>query len=146
MIQLVAMNKRLESALKVKVADKPRHSTVVTGEIRLRYAESQMLAISRLPEWEGRQSLPGWLKRANNRARVNWNRAKKSGRLPQWADRSAILSVYMRAAMLNLHCDHHYPLKGKRISGLHVAENLVICTASYNAAKAADSPNVESNY
>lgn len=62
-------------------------------------------------------------------------------RTPQWADMDAILAVYNQAVRLTNttgvphHVDHVIPLRGKFVSGLHVAENLQILRWDDNLAK-----------
>lgn len=68
-------------------------------------------------------------------------RASNLQRTPAWADHDAIAEVYRRAKMLALttgvihHVDHVIPLRGKMVSGLHVANNLQILTGADNLAK-----------
>lgn len=145
----IMKNHRLATVLSVLTGmnrpEKRRVITPKTSEVVRGYADLQQRALSRLPGWEGRPTSAGWRHRANANARANWHRAKRDGRLPPWADRAEILAIYMRAAMLNLQCDHVYPLHGKRVSGLHVHENLRVITRSDNACKGADSPDAETN-
>jgi hypothetical protein len=73
-------------------------------------------------------------------ARNARQRADKSQRVPAWAERDAIRAIYDECAALNragkrMHVDHIIPLKGKRVSGLHVAANLRIIPARENIAK-----------
>lgn len=62
-------------------------------------------------------------------------------RTPKWGDAIAIRAIYKRAAELErvlgltLHVDHVIPLRGRRVSGLHVHNNLAIVTAQRNIAK-----------
>jgi hypothetical protein len=53
---------------------------------------------------------------------------------PLWADLDAIEKIY-KQRKLGEHVDHIIPLKGKNVSGLHVAENLRIIPASENLKK-----------
>lgn len=60
---------------------------------------------------------------------------------PPWADLEAIRLIYEQAARISVetgvahHVDHHYPLRGETVSGLHVETNLEIILATANAAK-----------
>jgi hypothetical protein len=62
-------------------------------------------------------------------------------RTPPWADLDAIRAFYRRAAELTVntgtahHVDHIVPLRGKLVSGLHVAENLRVVPAKENLSK-----------
>lgn len=68
-------------------------------------------------------------------------RAAQLQRTPAWADTAAILEVYQRARELTMvtgvmhHVDHHIPLQGRLVSGLHVAENLRVVTWIENITK-----------
>jgi len=71
----------------------------------------------------------------------NKRRATKLNRTPAWADLKAIGLLYAECAdktrqtgILH-HVDHIIPLQGKFVSGLHIAENLQILTASENCKK-----------
>ena len=61
-------------------------------------------------------------------------KAAKSQRTPRWADLDAIAAVYEYCPR-GYHVDHIIPLRGKNVSGLHVAKNLQYLTASANLAK-----------
>lgn len=54
---------------------------------------------------------------------------------PCWADRRAIARIYAQARALGLTVDHVLPLRGSRVSGLHVPENLCLVTQSENSVK-----------
>ena len=66
-------------------------------------------------------------------------RAAKMQRTPVWADRYALREVYSEAEKMkpffDVHVDHKIPLRGKLVSGLHVAENLQILFAHDNMVK-----------
>jgi hypothetical protein len=68
-------------------------------------------------------------------------RAAKIKATPEWADHAAIKAVYaLRADVEGLtgiphHVDHIVPLRGKRVSGLHVHNNLQVIPATENLKK-----------
>lgn len=82
---------------------------------------------------------------AANRGRQNaYSRAyalTKIARRPKWADLKSIREFYEEARRLTLetgyrwHVDHIVPLRGKTVSGLHVAANLRVVPAVENLQK-----------
>lgn len=68
-------------------------------------------------------------------------KAAKLQRTPVWADQKAIIEVYRKCYRLtgktgiDHHVDHILPLQGEKVSGLHVAENLQVITATANMRK-----------
>jgi hypothetical protein len=74
-------------------------------------------------------------------ARTRRRYASKLLRTPKWADLNKIKTVYIEAARLteetgiNMHVDHIIPLQGRKVSGLHVFENLRIIPAKENISK-----------
>lgn len=86
--------------------------------------------------WESQpESKARMLAHARNRA------AAKKNRIPPWADLDAINAVYAAAKQMERetgqphHVDHIYPLQGRYVSGLHVAQNLRVITAQENLRK-----------
>lgn len=82
--------------------------------------------------------------RRANKGRVMANSAKydasKSQRTPGWADLEAIRHVYevaaaWRLAGVDAHVDHVIPLRGRRVSGLHVPGNLTVMPGEENRRK-----------
>lgn len=75
-----------------------------------------------------------------NAAKAAAYEARKKRAMPQWADRSAIDSVYRVCAELNaaggdFQVDHIVPLCSERVCGLHVAWNLQVVERSINQSK-----------
>lgn len=74
---------------------------------------------------------------AERRAR----QAAQMQRTPKWVDLNEIRKFYRRARELTKqtgsewHVDHEIPLRGKIVSGLHVAENLRVIPAIPNLSK-----------
>lgn len=68
-------------------------------------------------------------------------RCRKLRATPKWADMDSIQNIYERCAMITEwtgiihHVDHHYPLRGRSVCGLHVETNLSIIPAISNLAK-----------
>ena len=82
----------------------------------------------------------------NNRATVNsynsFVRAQRIQRTPAWADKDRIQAYYDVCSFFNevngyikYHVDHVIPLQGKKVSGLHVHNNLQIIPAKDNLEK-----------
>ena len=75
----------------------------------------------------------------NNRAKVNRRAAlrRKYHRqaTPPWADRDALRDVYLEAQYFQLEVDHIIPLRGRRVSGLHIPENLQLLPKCVNRQK-----------
>lgn len=60
--------------------------------------------------------------------------ADKGTRTPSWANLPAIVDFYKKCPV-GFHVDHIYPLRGKRVSGLHVVGNLQYLPAIENMRK-----------
>lgn len=78
--------------------------------------------------------------RAHRSFYQNCRRASQFKATPAWADMDAINGMYelcgvFRSIGMNLHVDHVFPLRGKHVSGLHVAENLQLLYATDNLRK-----------
>lgn len=84
-----------------------------------------------------------YTKRHPDKARAKWARdhAESLKRQPAWADKYKIGMAYELATFLTeetgelWHVDHEIPLRGERVSGLHVHENLRPMRASENIRK-----------
>ena len=78
---------------------------------------------------------------AKNVAKVTKRRADKSCRTPVWADIQTIEQFYSDAREFkealghSFEIDHVIPLRGRRVSGLHVHTNLQILPKQANAKK-----------
>ena len=86
--------------------------------------------------------------RRRNKEIVNYHSAKrhtdKNNRMPKWLTKEDILemhNMYKLAAFLkkttglSWHVDHIIPLRGKKVSGLHVPNNLQVLPAEENVKK-----------
>ena len=69
------------------------------------------------------------------RAYQNSRRRRERDAQPVWADVEAIRAVYEEAQRTGMHVDHVLPLKGRNVSGLHVAANLQLLPPSVNRRK-----------
>ena len=67
-------------------------------------------------------------------AKQSKRRAATQQRIPPWADLEAIAAIYA-ACPDGHHVDHVIPLRGKKVSGLHVETNLQYLPAEANRRK-----------
>ncbi len=87
---------------------------------------------------------------AENTAKVNFyaanRRAAEIRATPLWVDYEEIGKIYELAAQLTettgnqYHVDHHFPLRGRTFSGLHVHTNLDVIPAKQNLTKSNHHP------
>ena len=84
-----------------------------------------------------------WQKANPDKTRANIAKRKAAllRRMPVWADREAIAAVYAEADRatastgIRHEVDHIIPMQGRRVSGLHIAENLRVLTTEENRRK-----------
>lgn len=75
-------------------------------------------------------------------AKVQRRNAAKLNRTAAWADKSRIDRMYYVARRITEvtgiphHVDHVIPLRGEKVSGLHVPENLMVVAYDFNCSKA----------
>jgi hypothetical protein len=85
----------------------------------------------------------GYCKRNRGKKNAEWAkyRADKLQRTPKWADLEMIRKIYdtstwiTKVTGLEHHVDHIIPMRGKLVSGLHIAENLRVLPGPENLAK-----------
>lgn len=95
--------------------------------------------------WEQREQAARLLRLEKRRDMVRHHaaarRAAKIQRTPAWVDYEAIKEIYRRVRVVSYETkiphvvDHIYPLQGALVSGLHVAQNLQIISATENNLK-----------
>lgn len=77
--------------------------------------------------------------RKSNKGSVNHYKAKRRAlhrkATPAWANIDAIKTIYANAREMGMVVDHIIPLRGKKVSGLHVETNLQIISRAENARK-----------
>jgi len=88
-----------------------------------------------------------WIQRNPAKRRIQHSaddakrKANQLKRTPPWADMGRIKDIYSEAHRLTTetgvryHVDHVIPLQGKKVSGLHVPENLQVLPAIHNLKK-----------
>lgn len=69
-----------------------------------------------------------------NRAKIRKRKADQLQRVPGWADLQAIKDFYAKCPPGYV-VDHEIPLRGKLVSGFHIASNFQYLTFSENARK-----------
>jgi len=84
-----------------------------------------------------RERVAKWAKENPGKAaaRVQRRKARILKATPQWADLSAIRSIYETASELGLHVDHIVPLRSPLVCGLHCEANLRMLQATDNLRK-----------
>lgn len=97
------------------------------GNKKKKYACDKNTQSERGRRWRQANKDKTRLKSANERA-------TRLRRIPQWADKEAIKQFYL-ACPEGMHVDHIIPLKGKNVSGLHIAKNLQYLLANENISK-----------
>lgn len=111
--------------------ENPDKRKLSSARERIKYADKRYAANVRL-----REKYP-----ARFRAYVRARQAAQLRRTPAWANHDAILVVYELAERLTKETgvkhdvDHVIPLRGERVSGLHVHSNLQAIPASVNRRK-----------
>ena len=92
---------------------------------------------------QSRRDTAKWRERhpARNAEVIRDSNAVRRACVPPWADREAIKAIYQecrritRETGIEHHVDHIIPVRGRRVCGLHVPENLRIITARENLRK-----------
>lgn len=95
-----------------------------------------------------RKKADGRTDRCNKCRSLELNRIERVARrdreakvIPAWADRGAIAAIYTMASRASrctgipFHVDHVIPIRGRRVTGLHVPENLAVISKAENLRK-----------
>jgi hypothetical protein len=111
-------------------------------ETRLARRDSDAIFAKHRRAQKAAQSV-GYRKRNRGKKAAEWVAwyADRLQRTPPWADLKAIRKIYeeshrvTKATGLEHHVDHIIPMRGKLVSGLHIAENLRVLPGPENLAK-----------
>lgn len=85
--------------------------------------------------------------RLRNLTIVGARRKRRKEAQPAWADITLIQLVYSKAQSISIETgmlhevDHYYPINGKTVCGLHVANNLQVITKQENLEKGNKHPD-----
>lgn len=97
-----------------------------------RYADPEKRKQMNATTYRGRKSAR---QRGTRNAQQGKRRATLLKQTPAWSENDKIKEIYAVAHRWGLHVDHHYPLNGKTVSGLHVFDNLRLLTPEDNLKK-----------
>lgn len=119
---------------------------------KAKYAKDPEKYLAVTKAWQARnkervaQKAKAWRLANLDRSRATVRGRRLRTRRATWADNQSILDVYSEALRLTEETgvyhevDHCYPIKGKTVSGLHVADNLRAIPHAMNRAKSSKLP------